>query len=56
MKYSAIALFMGVASATTSSSVTQLNNPRDEGIIDALTPPYEACAPRLWIDNEELEW
>jgi hypothetical protein len=56
MKYSTIALFLGVASATKSSSLNQLSNPRDEGIIDALTPPYDACEPRLWIDKEELQW
>jgi len=56
MKYSAIALFLGAASATHEGSLNKLNNPRDEGIIDALTPPYEACEPRLWIDSEEMEW
>lgn len=30
--------------------------PGETGIIDALTPPEEACKERLWLDQREIDW
>jgi len=30
--------------------------PGETGLIDALTPPEEACKERLWLDQREIDW
>ena len=37
-------------------AAVKLDNPRDDSIIDALTPAYGSCEPKLWISKEELDW
>jgi len=43
-------------SSDDDSSMVQLNNPLDDGLIDALTPQKGACEERLWINEDELAW
>jgi hypothetical protein len=56
MKYTTIML-LGAASATKiTQKWTEPWGPGEDGIIDALTPPLEACRERLWEDPRELGW
>jgi hypothetical protein len=60
MKYTIALLFLGVLSTQAINQKTNLKladeEDGDTGIIDALTPQKGACAERLWINNDELEW
>lgn len=43
-------------SDSEDESLVGLNNPKDTGIIDALTPGKGQCTERLWESADEMQW